>query len=708
MYGRIRSLPRPHYIALGASESTEGNGDANVMPAKNIFSIERPAWESCMRSERPMLQRLFNISMKTIFGALALAVCFLVSPAAQAQSTSYSPIALTTPTVDTVDGNHVSVLTGKTHFVIPALKMGDVSFSPHTVSGAYFGINAVLDNNYGRIVNCESIDVTSQAGSSGTSDCAVAGTGPIGLQAIYGEQRATFTVVNGTYTPYNNDGSEFVDNGSTCTWIQRDGTQVVYDAYHVSGDPRCYSNDIKEVIHPDGRVDTYYYYGSLSTTYAQYSPILSVVSNSGYMLKYNYSGTPTAGGEASVTAINRAFQACDPTAVSCSLSGTWPTATLTFQAQTPSSSCTATNTGYSSNCQDWTFTIEDERQQKYVFELDGISRVIAYQPPRATEPLYYYTLCTMTSSTTLSNCWQYTTWPPSPSDVYGGAIEPLLFDWVQDVSSNGQTWNYNYNIQLGSPPYGWSTWEHSVTSPLGVGMQATGNSTPGEEQNFGPTDSITLYDGTIIHYERSLQNDILSTQTPAGVITTYAHDVRGNLVGATKTPISGSGQSPISESAVYPTTCANIVICNKPTSVTDWNGNTWTYTYDPTTGAMLTATGPAVDGQQPEIVYTYEQEHAWYLSSSGQMQEDPNGIWVRATKTVCMTSSSSTGCANASQETATSYDYGPSQGPNNLLVRGIAVASGGVTHRTCFGHDPQGDVIWKTSPNANPSSCSAY
>ncbi len=113
---------------------------------------------------------------------------------------------------------------------------------------------------------------------------------------IYGEERATFQLSSTQYVPTAADGSTFVDNGSTCTWTKRDGTKIVFAAFHESGNPLCLSNNIIGISYPDGRIATYYYYGSFSTSDSWTpSPILSIATNSGYMLKYRYPGTPAFG-----------------------------------------------------------------------------------------------------------------------------------------------------------------------------------------------------------------------------------------------------------------------------------------------------------------------------------------------------------------------------------------------------------------------------
>jgi hypothetical protein len=632
--------------------------------------------------------------------------------------TSFSPVVITPPIVDMTDDNFVSMLSGKVQFTIPAVQLGDVSFTPFSTNGPYFQVGgAVADNNYGSIVQCQAVIGPSFAGSF---QCA---TSVNGVQAIYGQERASFVYgSNGTYSSYQMDGSSFVDNVSTngtCVWTKRDGTQIVFVGYHASGNPLCLSNNISQVIRPDGRVSTYYYYGSFSTSLFASSPILSIATNSGYLLKYNYSGTPTFGGESGVTAINRAFETCNPAATSCTLAASWPTAALTFQNKpiTVSDNFSSIGPSYNANMH-YLFTIQDAAGRRHVFELDSYSRVISYQPPQATSPVYFYNLCTLLSNnTSLTNCFNLTSWnPPGGSGNFYDMEASLMWDMVNTVTRNGNVgnvWTYGVSFALGSPP-GYSSWVHQGVSPLGPTWNAKGNSTPGTESQYGPTDSVNTYDGTVHSFERNTRNYIFSVQTVAGISRQEGYDGRGNLQSATETPISGSGLSPITPSAVYPPTCTNIVTCNAPTSVTDANGNQSSFTYDPTHGGVLTVTGPAVSGIQPQTRKTYVQRYAWYLSSSGVMTRETRPIWLLATESYCSSSAASgsatlgSECALANDEVDTAYEYGADSGPNNLILRGESVSSGGVTQRTCYGHDPQGNRIWKASPNANLSSCLDY
>src|SRR4051812_31171832 len=57
---------------------------------------------------------------------------FLCAVQAVHAQSQYAPIVLTPPPQDAVDENFVSVFTGQVHFSLPALRLGDVSFTPYT------------------------------------------------------------------------------------------------------------------------------------------------------------------------------------------------------------------------------------------------------------------------------------------------------------------------------------------------------------------------------------------------------------------------------------------------------------------------------------------------------------------------------------------------------------------------------------------------
>jgi len=620
---------------------------------------------------------------------------------------SYSPVVITPPIVDEVDDNHVSMFSGKPQFTIPALKLGDVSFTPYSYNGEHFVQSGLADQNYGRIVACLAVNGTTSFG--GSFECAVANGDA--MQVIYGQERATFHLTSGQYTPDARDGSTFVDNGTSCTWTKTDGTRIVFAAYHDAGNPLCLRQNIMSITYPDGRIATYYYYGAFSTT-AQ-SPILSIATTTGYLLKYNYSGTPAFGSETSVTAINRAFETCDPSATSCTLSGSWPTANVSWQPLNVSPSCDnfpSLGGGYSS-CTHYIFTIEEATHKKHIFQLDSYFRTISYQPPGATSAVFNYTLCSNLVGGSLINCFGYPQYPWHPQ-VF--EPQPMMFDLVASVTRNGQVWNYSPFFTPGSPPQGPSTWTHYVGNPLNKTRSASGNATPGTELYWGPIENLSEYNGIVYNYERSVQNTLGLVTMPSGIKKGYIYGVRRNVTQITQTPLSGSGLSVLTQSATYSepsaNPCSNLVTCNKPTSVVDANGNQTDFTYDSTHGGILTETDPpAPNGIRPQIRRSYVQRYAWYLNSAGTMTRETNPVWLLSTESYCrVTAASGSGCTTPSDEVVTSYDYGPDSGPNNLMLRGKTVTGDGLTLRTCYAHDHQGNVIWQTSPNANPASCPTY
>jgi hypothetical protein len=419
-----------------------------------------------------------------------------------------------------------------------------------------------------------------------------------------------------------------------------------------------------------------------------------------------------------VVAFSRAFEKCDPIAVSCTLSGTWPTATLSWAQKDVTPNCD----GFflippvNDSCIHFIFTIQDAAHRNHIFEVNSWYRVITYQPPEATSPVFYYALCAYLANGTQTNCFGYTTWPGNPCCF---DPRPLLWDLVSTVTRNGQVWSYTPDYQTGTPPYGHSQWVHTVTSPLGPSMSARGNATPGSELSEGPIDTVIKYDGTLYGYEASTRNVLRSMTTPQGLTRLYGYDggayTRQNLTQITQNAIPNSGLNPIIQSATYPepgvVQCANPVTCNKPLTATDANGNEVDFAYDPVHGGMTKETDPAVNGINPQTRRTYVQRNAWYLNSSGTMTRDAHAVWLLATESFCRTvaaSPSGTGCTVPSDEVVTTYDYGPDSGPNNLILRGKTVTGDGHTLRTCYAHDQQGNKIWESSPNANPASCPNY
>jgi len=596
---------------------------------------------------------------------------------------------LTPPTFETVDENLVSLMSGRTQINVPAVAIGDLTFKTYNTTG--IGVS-LYDENYGRAISC--LVPAQYGGTPGMSgECAAAGPNPT-VQAILGKERANFSYISGQYVPEQTTGETFVDAGGYCTWTRKNGRQVKYYAIHPSGSPLCIAANVAQIIEPNGKIIDYHYSGSTAGTAEL--PILSLTSSDGFMLKYNYSSTPTVGTENSVLGINRAFQACDPDALTCSTSLSWPTGTVLRQAG-PGAGIV------------YKVTVTSQKNEKYVFGLDSMSRLVSYQPPGADTPLYTFTLCTPglfdpgTSTTPLTNCFGHSTW----HQLWNNPEESAFFDQVQNVTKNGQTWYYSPTlVSTDYPPY--MRWRREAHSPLGIAKYAWGSATP-NYYLYGATVDVSDGAGNLYSFARGINNPLVKVTTGDNGYSEYFYDSRNNVTSIVQHASSGSAT--ISRTASYPATCSNMKTCNKPDYYIDAKGNRTDLTYDANHGGVLTETGPAVNGVRPQKRYTYVQRYAWYLNASGVMTRETRPVWLLASESHCISSaaaSSGTGCTAANDEVVTTYDYGPDSGPNNLLVRGQAVTWNGQTRRTCFGHDRYGNKIWESAPKAAPASCPSY
>ena len=305
------------------------------------------------------------------------------------------------------------------------------------------------------------------------------------------------------------------------------------------------------------------------------------------------------------------------------------------------------------------------------------------------------------------------------SNIYTG-------DWparvVQQVNADGGVWNYNYDVpdksgddpQLPGEPLPYSSGSYSGPEGLNAGAVFGAGLLNSYTESFNPepqnpwaevrrTTNAT-WDGIELH----------SLAYSEGNKIEYNRDIRQNIVSEVWTPKPGSALSPVSRSTAFPDPnaddCTSVVrrICNKPLSKTDYKGNQTSYTYDPAHGGVLTETGPAdAAGVHPVKRYAYAQRYAWIKTSAGGYAQATSPLWLLTSEKTCRTSATISGAcsAGASDEVTTSYDYGPDSGPNTLLLRGKVVTADGISLRTCYAYDVQGNKISETSPRAGLTVC---
>ena len=177
----------------------------------------------------------------------------------------------------------------------------------------------------------------------------------------------------------------------------------------------------------------------------------------------------------------------------------------------------------------------------------------------------------------------------------------------------------------------------------------------------------------------------------------YQYDSRGNITKITKVAKAGSGLANIVTSATYPSTCSNPITCNEPITTTDARGQVTDYTYDPTHGGVLTITRPAATtgAVRPQTRYTYAR-----LGSNGSASS--TGVFVVSKISSCATLVS---CAGTSDETVTTYTYGP-----NLLPTSVTIASGNgsVSSTHTYAYDKYGNVVADDGPLSSTADTTSY
>jgi len=197
----------------------------------------------------------------------------------------------------------------------------------------------------------------------------------------------------------------------------------------------------------------------------------------------------------------------------------------------------------------------------------------------------------------------------------------------------------------------------------------------------------------------------------------FAHqfDARHNITSTTYSPKTGSTDPAQVVTYSYAATCTagTQAICNKPLTITDRRGRTTNYEYNQF--GQLTkeiAPAPTPGSARPTTINEYTLRTAYIKDSSGNPVAAGPPISMLTRSFTCISSANCSASTAAADKVVTDYDYGPTSGLNNLLLRGVAVtainSTGQIeTRRTCYSYNYFGERISETLPNAGLSSCPA-
>ncbi|WP_454886193.1 RHS repeat-associated core domain-containing protein [Sphingomonas oryzagri] len=269
---------------------------------------------------------------------------------------------------------------------------------------------------------------------------------------------------------------------------------------------------------------------------------------------------------------------------------------------------------------------------------------------------------------------------------------------VASVSKGAQTWTYAYVVSG-------TTATETVTDPLSHQTVVISDLTIGR-----PT-SVKDALGHTTTYAYDANANLTKITYPEGNYIQFTPDARGNVTQTTQVAKAGSGLANIVTTAGYDTTCTYVAKCNKPNWTKDALGHQTDYTYDNSTGNLLTVTQPAptTGGVRPQTRYTYTAMQAYYHNASGSIVASGTSISMLTGTSACRTTAS---CSGTADEVKATIGYGPQTAgtANNLLAVSVAKGSGDgtLTSTTAATYDPFGNLASVDGPLAGTADTSTY
>jgi RHS repeat-associated protein len=560
-----------------------------------------------------------------------------------------------------------------------------------------------------------------------------------------GDKRHTLEVIP------SNAAADDYPNG--LKWTTPDGTEVFYE--RISGQRHARGlGYIRKIVYPNGFT-------------VKINPFGSVVTNTGFQLKYDYSGTngslstaeqanldalydqlypalpqiPSPGAWSGfnpkhVYAINNAVDYCSATTTNtvtessvstetsshCDLDYTWPKATFNWPGGMP----TAMYLGES------IFNVEDAKggDTEFYFKAYDVMLMDPDDPdtyvgeyPWKQKQKWSPRLIKIKSATSASGTYdreyEYKNMLTAEGVTYGlgtfiyWALDSVTGEVTSASSPRGGS-GYIIHQPKGPDP----SWHDNVG-----GIQS--GTVEKDDHWPGTMISAKMYKAGKYIFESGYRNFIESYIHPdlPGPTKAYHYNSDGNM---TSIVMQEGDSDETTLQAHYPSSCSNRKTCNKPDWTEDALGNRTDYTYDSDSGQVATVTGPAdSNGVRPVTRYVYDDLYAYYYKDNGStIAQADNPVRLLVSKATCRSTATVSGvCSGGStDEVLTEYDYGPQDGTaNNLFLRKVSVTaevSGSpVTRTTCYEYDIYGNRIGETAPKgvsggtcstSSPQQAAAY
>lgn len=466
-----------------------------------------------------------------------------------------------------------------------------------------------------------------------------------------GRVSEVFTKSGSLFTPVSNNGSTLSQpTTDTYRFTSSSGAVAEFKDYWSNGITPYQANVglVTSHVQPNGERLIYSYTEQSyclvpdgnegCAIYGTAARLQSVTNNRGYMIHYKYAGedAETDLGAfltlATVTGVNRAVDPCGELDSECpTFTRTWPSVTYdSFEA--------------------YTATDQSGRVTTY-----------SYASPYSLSGIRF---------------------PGSSSDDIAITYSGSLVSTVTDASG---AWSYTF----GSGP----TRTATASGPLDQSLTVVSNLSTGRATSITQVTSVSPAVSRTWSFQYDSQRRLTRLTQPEGNYSEFKYDARGNLTQTTETPKPGSGLTPISFSATYPSTCTNPVTCNRPKTSTDVLGHVTDYTWDSTHGGLLTVTLPAPGSglDRPQTRYTYAAQTAYYKNSGGTIVPSATSVTLPTAASACATGTS---CANAANEVRATNAYGSTGVANNLLLTSVSRGSGASPFMAVVGmtYTPDGDL----------------
>lgn len=388
----------------------------------------------------------------------------------------------------------------------------------------------------------------------------------------------------------------------------------------------------------------------------------------------------------------------------------------------------------------------------YVYETGGLARLLAVNDAVGQQWKFSYSGADSTFEMGFFN----------PSSTSPWLVNNIT--WVQDEDqtpqevtygqrfADGQSYTYQFNRtpSVSYPPYGGTIMGGTYTDNLGAKVYVTyrfpikpgsrpGDGcvfncplpspddfqhfiyqpTPGPSEITDPLNRTTQlnYCDPIVeaglssnHRDRCAVVPMVSYVDAEGAKITFEYDGYNNVLELRKSAKPGSAAPDLVQTFTYGDCFTEPASCRKPLTEVDANGGQTKRTYASGHGGLLSQMkpAPAMGGRRPLALVTWSQRYSWTKNTSGVLVQSVTPIWMKASETQCQTIAATdppATCDPTAPQIVTTYEYGAVGTADTLLLKGVAVSSGGLTRRTCYQYDDFGRKIGETFPLAGLASC---